>query len=78
MPNELKPCPFCGGIAELTFSGKSYMSDYMKGFIIVKCTMCGAAAKGYFYEGGEILIPLEETIGGIKAVDAWNRRADNA
>ena len=72
MSERLKLCPFCGGKAELTVVG-----DPLKGaFIIVKCTMCGGASKGYYFRG-EIpdAPPLEDSIGGEKAMNAWNRRA---
>jgi Lar family restriction alleviation protein len=35
MPNELKPCPFCGGKANIVFS--SFSSRYM-----ISCSKCGA------------------------------------
>ena len=76
--DELKKCPFCGNTAELTFSGKSY-NGYAKGFVIVKCTRCGGAGKGYFYEGEPIEewgYPLEESVGGQWAIKAWNTRVD--
>lgn len=71
---ELKKCPFCGGDAELTFSGHEYANGTCRGYIIVRCTMCGGAGKGFFYRGDSILSPLEGTVGGEKAASAWNRR----
>lgn len=35
MPNELLPCPFCGGEAKIVFS--PYSSRYM-----ISCSECGA------------------------------------
>ena len=45
------------------------------GAIIVRCRTCAASAYGCFYNGEEIEIPLEITVGGGKATYAWNRRA---
>ena len=74
---DLKPCPFCAGDGEVMFSGKRYDSnEYWKGYIIVRCCSCGASAKGSFYEGRPIEIPLELTIGGERAAHNWNRRVN--
>lgn len=69
---KLKPCPFCGGEAEIAFSGATYLC--WKGYIVARCATCGASVKGAFYHGEEIEIALDETIGGAKAERAWNRR----
>ena len=68
--DKLKPCPFCGGMAELTVVGNPPYGA----FIIVKCTICGGASKGYFFRGEVPNYPLEDSIGGEKAISAWNRR----
>ena len=54
--NSLKPCPFCGGKAELTFSGSTYTNETQKGYIIVKCLVCGGAGKGVYYYGDVIAV----------------------
>lgn len=41
------------------------------------CPFCGASAKGAYYNGKAIEIPLEEMAGSEKAVRNWNRRATN-
>lgn len=69
---KLKPCPFCGGEAILEFRGQ--YNSWKGGAIIVRCQTCAASAYGCFYNGEEIEIPLEITVGG-KATYAWNRRA---
>ena len=74
MNEELKKCPFCGFHAELTFSGSQYGN--WRGFILVKCKRCGAAAKGIFYYGEPIEYPLEETVGGKDAIRYWNTRVN--
>ena len=71
---KLKPCPFCGGDAEIVFSGQQYTYGYWKGFIVAKCQMCGAASKGVYYSGDAIELPLKDTIEGERTAKAWNRR----
>lgn len=41
---DLKPCPFCGGDAEMT---STWNNRYRKYFINVRCTVCGSCSKGY-------------------------------
>lgn len=72
--DELKPCPFCGGNAGIVFSGQQYTNGQWKGYIVAQCETCAARAKGAFYQGKEIEIPLEETHGGYITAKAWNRR----
>ena len=74
MNSVLKPCPFCGGPAKIVFRGARYVSGYWKGYIVAQCRMCAASAKGAFYQGAEIKIPLEDTVGAEDAEIAWNRR----
>lgn len=61
MNKELKPCPFCGGTAELQNSG-----TLMKSF--VRCTECGAESQRVeispFYASND------------EAIRAWNLRVD--
>ena len=64
---ELKPCPFCGGKAELDFATPCYMSyidsngeyKYMDGFFTVQCE-CGCRIGTY--ESPDI------------AIESWNKR----
>lgn len=62
MPNDLKPCPFCGGEAVIRFQfDKQYISPLHK--------------KGCFIEPNTWLqsnSPIE------KQIKAWNRRVENA
>lgn len=63
---ELKPCPFCGGIARICdhkfYNGKT--KDFSYHNYGVKCIVCFAQI-WQFYNTKE------------EAVDAWNRRTDN-
>lgn len=80
---ELKPCPFCGGVAELTFK----LPVYGAGGCEIKCTMCRARVNNFKYtelhinkEKGTLSTPA--TIESIskcieRAVEAWNRRVKN-
>lgn len=70
---KVKKCPFCGGTADLMFSGVQGASVW-HGYIICKCNSCGCSGKGQFYHGEPIEIDLYDTVGGERAIDAWNRR----
>ena len=59
---ELKPCPFCGEKENIDYG---LMTGTMRGFDYVQCGKCGALIHA-IHIGNE-----------IKAIEAWNRRADN-
>lgn len=90
---ELKPCPFCGGKAELKrlYPEIKFVPfpDGMGGFAkepamfyewIVSCCNCesmGLPFEDRIYrdlESGEIVLQND---GRQKAIDSWNRRADD-
>jgi Lar family restriction alleviation protein len=61
---ELKPCPFCGGKAELNVDPEAIVDiEGRRWAFTVSCNRC-CAASGLTY--------LPE-----KAVEAWNRRKNN-
>ena len=66
MPIELKPCPFCGGEAEI-------MSNLSHNIYWVQCTNCismmGRDEMVWSAVRGEMIFNKEEN-----AVEAWNRR----
>ena len=83
MPNELKPCPFCGGKAKFTVK-QCIESTLFAGFeFVIQCSKCKVEYPKLFRvsltmsDAGEIK-ELVGTEGAIKyAVEEWNRRADN-
>lgn len=64
MPNELKPCPFCGGEAQLEHDFMGIGSSY------VVCKKCGLKSVSFMRSF--------ECSSDANAVEYWNRRADNA
>ncbi len=61
MPNELKPCPFCGGNAAVLMVKKSRFTKNV--FFYVKCRVCRASTS--------VECTKEE------ATEKWEMRADN-
>lgn len=61
MDEKLKPCPFCGGEAELSF-GKFDGKDTS----YVVCIKCGSQ--------GEFFFVSPKYASAIRAIKAWNRR----
>ena len=68
---ELKPCPFCGGKANIKGANK-------KGYALIiwcECNDCNARTSGYCpdLENEDTSIESIERC-KIKAIEAWNRR----
>ena len=83
---ELKPCPFCGHAATLEHDGIDKTRSRDNGDLItrwrVKCHYCGTEKDGgvteyIFTEEELLLIKSPHFDGRRKAVENWNRRADN-
>ena len=60
--NKLKPCPFCGGKASICIDEENMEKGFAHKWYIV-CDSC-ATCSGM-------------AVSEKKAVEAWNRRADN-
>ena len=58
---ELKPCPFCGGAAEIVVVTRHIESNRA----VAKCSLCEASTKTFSENKRELI------------TQAWNRRADN-
>lgn len=73
MSEELKPCPFCGGLAELDTSQayRALSGGTLGSRAAVYCTRCSAEV-GFCYEDAPGT-PREDIVNQV--VDDWNRRA---
>lgn len=76
---EIKPCPFCGGKANMRRTTLGYKSnDTWTDAWMIKCNKCGASSSDTVYvseitrdKDGNILILAD---GYANAVNAWNTR----
>ena len=64
---RLKPCPFCGGEAEVIF--EEYSGDHIVNEFYVRCTMFNNRLPNCLVMPNTITYDSEE-----EAIDAWNRR----
>ena len=62
---ELKPCPFCGGEAEICVAHWDFEND------------CPVNGSGYGVECKDCLTSTDEYETQEKAAQAWNRRSGN-
>lgn len=71
MDEELKPCPFCGGKAEIRTTYEVLKTTTRSLFSYVRCERCFAQTWEYSYKNTEHTkaIPIES------AIKAWNMRA---
>lgn len=81
MPNELLPCPFCGG--EAKFTVKSIKpNDVYAGFLYtIKCSKCGVSPFAKCREmnlileaNGDIKITEPSLVNKKEMIDTWNMR----
>ena len=75
---ELKPCPFCGGEAEI-----HYQPMYMDMGVCVRCTECNARSRFILYDckyafyHGEQDVYITQGQATTDVENLWNRRVDN-
>ena len=77
--DKLKPCPFCGGAAELTNS-----NAYGSPIVFVRCAKCKARTPYMWIDhprmkaaGLDESTRYTEEQAEAKAIEAWNRRAND-
>ena len=77
MPNELKPCPFCGGEASIALVSSGYGGGEFTASFKVGCSVCKIYFMGnsaYRIENGYPRV-VQDGYSDVK--QKWNRRADN-
>ena len=66
---KLKPCPFCGSVAAIkSTTTRTYPNHGKAWCYCTKCFSSGEAFADYDDDGSFV----------FKAIEAWNRRADDA
>ena len=73
--DTLTNCPFCGSSdIDICLRRGRYCA-----FVFVQCSFCKASSKACRYERNNLSVALdEEDIGVTRAINAWNRRAQDA
>lgn len=72
---ELKPCPFCGGQAEITKTGTGYSSGEFSATYEVGCKSCKIRFRGTSYFVIKDGTPTISIDGYKECIELWNRRA---
>lgn len=67
----LKPCPFCGGKAEIIGARYEREETYA-----IRCTECGATLGVNYYENLGMMYPIRAYLDKLEK--EWNRRGMNA
>ena len=74
-PNDLLPCPFCGGDASL----HAYRGSEMVGYVVtatIRCRACGASVSSVDSRDANGWSCKDDA--KQKAIAAWNRRTPTA
>ena len=75
MPNELKPCPFCGGKAYLETRHRAFIKGKTTLVAYVRCRECEARTQRF--ELASFGRSSYSAKANEQAIEAWNRRAGN-
>lgn len=77
--NKLKPCPFCGGKAKVSFANSFFfLKKFQNRFVFAGCPKCGATTRlfnAYNHTGSPKRNEYNTERAFQKATDAWNMRA---
>ena len=69
---ELKPCPFCGGVARLEKSSRGFIGGQTTRISYVYCTSCNARSPRFKLEDFGKTSHSNEA--NQAAIDSWNKR----
>ena len=72
MRYNLKPCPYCGGVAYLERAHRAFINAQTTRVALVRCTECNARTGRFKLEDYGTANHSEEA--ERLAVEAWNRR----
>ena len=73
--DELKPCPFCGGKPYLETRHRAFIKAQTTRVAFVRCTECEARTQRFELQAFGHTSYSEEA--NKKAIEAWNRRAED-
>lgn len=68
---ELKPCPFCGGFADLRH-GVAPDGNHIYGVTWIQCFKCGCRTPNLISDGYYGIFATDDDV-----IDIWNRRASD-
>jgi hypothetical protein len=74
MSEELKPCPFCGGEAEIIIADTLWQSCYDNRQCFAICTKCKARSQPSFFHADEQGNYYNSKEAYQEAETTWNRR----
>lgn len=74
---DIKPCPFCGGSAEVRLKPhlKAFKNDYSY-YVFVQCCVCGGSSKTFYLTMDSEKDNCMEYAAPHYAIEAWNRRTE--
>lgn len=71
---KLKPCPFCGSVARISYGSNETLSFGSESWVIAMCCSCGIRTPKFYYcpEQGELSVA--ETM----VTKRWNKRVERS